>query len=109
MNPEQIKKIGNPEVTALESLKTLQEKFGQILSIGQTNLLYCQRERLRLKLKAIHSSLRLVMRFSFLAMQYTQSGILVRQIMSGIMDTKILERVSDCEELSDYGSCMNRL
>jgi len=39
------------------------------------------------------------MRFSFLPMQSTQSGILVRQIMSGIMDTKILERVPDCEEL----------
>jgi len=42
------------------------------------------------------------MRFSLLPMQSTQSGILVRQIMSGIMDTKILERVSDCEELVGF-------
>ena len=40
MNPEQIKKIGNPEVTALESSKILLDKFGQILSTRQMRLSY---------------------------------------------------------------------
>jgi len=40
MNQEKKEKTGNPEVTALEFLKTFQDRFGQILSIGQMNLLY---------------------------------------------------------------------
>ena len=94
MNQEQIKKIGNLEVIASESSKTLPDRFGQILSIGQTNLLYYQRERLRLKLKASQSNLQLVKKFLFLLMLCTQSGMWVRQIMSGITDTKIHERIT---------------
>ena len=40
MNQEQIKKIGNPEVTVLESSKLPQDRFGQILFIRQMNLSY---------------------------------------------------------------------
>ena len=99
MNQKQIKKDWDSRGYSFGIFKEPPGKIWAEFVMGQTNLLYCQRERLRLKLKAIHSSLRLVMRFSFLPMQSTQSGILVRQIMSGIMDTKILERVPDCEEL----------
>ena len=99
MNQKQIKKDWDSRGYSFGIFKDPPGKIWAEFVIGQTNLLYCQRERLRLKLKAIHSSLRLVMRFSFLPKLSTLTGILVRQIMSGIMDTKILERVPDCEEL----------
>jgi hypothetical protein len=58
MDQEKIKKDWDVrEVTALEYSKTLPDKFKQIFSIGQMNLSYWQRERLRLKLKAICSNL----------------------------------------------------
>ena len=88
------KKIGMSEVTALEYSKTLPDKFKQILFIGQMNLSYWQRERLRLKLKASQNNLQLVKKFLFLLMLCTQSGMWVRQIMSGITDTKIHERIT---------------
>ena len=37
-----LRKELEPRGTALESSKILQERFGQMLSIGQTNLLYWQ-------------------------------------------------------------------
>jgi hypothetical protein len=51
------------------------------------NLSYKLRERL--KLKASHSNLQLVKKYSFLLMLCTQSGMRERQIMSGITDTKV--------------------
>ena len=87
------KKIGMSEVTALEYSKTLPDKFKQIFSIGQMNLSYWQRERLRLKLKAICSNLQQVKKFLFLLMLYIQFVMSETKIISGITDTKIHDQI----------------
>ena len=61
MNQKQIKKDWDSRGYSFGIFKDPPGKIWAEFVMGQTNLLYCQRERLRLK--AIHSSLRLVMRF----------------------------------------------
>ena len=94
MNPEQIKKDWESRGYSFGIFKDPPGKVWADFVHRTDELVYWQRERLRLKLKASQNNLQLVKKFLFLLMLCTQSGMWVRQIMSGITDTKIHERIT---------------
>ena len=91
MNQEQIKK--NWESRGY-SFGIFKDPPGQVWAdfVHRTNLSYCQRERLKMNLKASQSNLQLVRKYLFLLMQCIQFVMLEIKITFGIMDTKRHER-----------------